>query len=190
MATIFRGWGLVRQGQCADAIAELQQGLADSRAMGAEANMAHFLAFLAEGYSKAGRREEALNALADALAQVDKTQNRSNEAELYRLKGELAIQTGKPGPNAEPSDVQRSRASPESEAEAEPYFRRATETARRQGAKSFELRATTSLARLRRQQGNEQEARKILSDTYGWFTEGFDTADLKDAKALLDELSV
>jgi predicted ATPase len=108
--------------------------------------------------------------VAEALALVERSDERYWEAGIYRLKGELLLE---------------SRGS----SEAETCFRRAIEIARRQSAKSLELRATTSLARLLDKQGRQDEARRMLGEIYGWFSEGFDTADLKDAKALLDELS-
>jgi predicted ATPase len=110
--------------------------------------------------------------LAEALAQVETTQERWYEAELHRLKGELLL-------------VQHQS----NAAQAETWFQRSIELARHQSAKSWELRATTSLARLLATRGRHDEARTMLSNIYGWFTEGFDTADLKEAKALLDELS-
>jgi len=115
--------------------------------------------------------------LAEALAVVVKTGERFYEAELYRLKGELTLR----------SKVQRLKA--EVEAETERCFWQAIEVARDQSGKSLELRATTSLARLLAKQGRREEARTMLVEIYNWFTEGFDTSDLKDAKTLLDELS-
>ena len=115
--------------------------------------------------------------LCEALALVDKAAEHNCEAELYRLRGDLLLKR----------DAQESQ--PKAEDEAEVSIRRAIEIARRQSAKSFELRATMSLARLLEKQGRREEARAMLADIYGRFTEGFDTADLKDAKALLDELN-
>ncbi len=108
--------------------------------------------------------------MAEALALVERRDERDWEAEIYRVKGELLLESG-------------------GSSEAETCFRRAIEVARRQSAKSLELRATTSLARLLDKQGRRHEARQVLGEIYGWLTEGFDTADLKDAKALLDALS-
>ena len=127
---------------------------------------------MAEAYRKVGRTEPGLDALNEAVNLVDKTGTRCYEAELYRLKGELLLMQ-----NA--MNV----------AQAENSFQQAIELARKQSAKSWELRATTSLARLLRDTGRRDEARAMLAEIYDWFTEGFDTADLKDAKALLDELS-
>ena len=110
--------------------------------------------------------------LAEALDAGQRTGERAREAELYRLKGELLLAL-----------------SAENHGEAEAYFRQALEVARRQSAKAWELRAVTSLSRLLQKQGQNDEARRLLAEIYGWFSEGFDTADLKDAKALLEELS-
>ena len=118
-----------------------------------------------------GEPEAGLAVLTEALTRVDTTGERWYESEIYRLKGELLLQQN--------SDHQ---------AEAEMCFHQALNIARAQQAKSFELRTATSLARLWQQQGKHEEARQLLGDAYGWFTEGFDTADLQDAKALLDEL--
>jgi predicted ATPase len=146
------------------------------RATGEELVRPYHLARLAEAYGKAEQAEEGLTALAEALATVNKTGERFYEAELYRLKGTLTLQ----------SQVQ----SPKSkvEKEAEEYFLKAIEIARKQQAKSWELRATTSLARLWQQQGKKEDAHQRLTDIYGWFTEGFDTKDLQDAKRLIEEL--
>ncbi|HEV8717053.1 MAG TPA: hypothetical protein VGX03_30060, partial [Candidatus Binatia bacterium] len=152
-------------------------GLAAWRAMGMQLRQPRFLAMLAEAYGKAGRAEEGLNVLAEALAVMDKTGEREYEVELYRLKGMLTLQSEVRSP--------RSRV----EREAEKWFQKAIEIARRQSAKSLELRAVMSLSRLWRRQGKGNEARQMLGDIYGWFTEGFDTADLQEAKALLDELA-
>ena len=136
-----------------------------------------------------GQREEGLTVLAEALALVDKTGERTYAAELYRLKGALTLQKFQVSGStfqvqeSPKSDVQ----SPTSEAEE--YFLKAIEIARQQQAKSLELRSATSLARLWQQQGKTKEAHEMLSEIYGWFTEGFDTKDLQEAKALLEELN-
>jgi predicted ATPase len=126
---------------------------------------------LAEACREAGRLDHGLSALTAALAAADEHQIRPSEPEMHRLKGELLLRQD------------HSKA-----AEAQSCFERAIEIARRQSGKSLELRATMSLARLLAKQGRRDEARSMLAEIYGWFTEGFDTADLKDAKALLDEL--
>src|SRR5262249_61978620 len=146
------------------------------RAMGHESGRSSLLALLAATYGKAGQAEEGLNTLAEALAVVDKTGERFYEAEVYRLKGELTLQNKAPGPQATVE-------------EAEAGFLKALEIARKQQAKSLELRAAMSLSRLWQQQGRRQEAHELLAEIYGWFTEGFDTKDLQEAKALLDELA-
>jgi predicted ATPase len=148
-----------------------------------------FLGALAQGYAQGGQAEEGLRVIAEALAIVEKNAERWNEAELYRLKGELTLQKESRvrGPESEVTDSPASSVqSPESEAEE--CFLKAIEIARRQEAKSLELRAATSLARLWQQQGKKAEARQLLAEIYGWFTEGFDTKDLQEAKALLEEL--
>jgi len=127
---------------------------------------------LAFGLGGVGRPQEALDVVEDGLASVAKTGEQMSSPSLHYVKGELLQAQN-------PSDA----------AEAERCFRTAIEIARRQSARSEELRATTSLARLLNEQGNRDEARTMLAEIYGWFTEGFDTADLKDAKALLDELT-
>jgi predicted ATPase len=130
-----------------------------------------YLCMLAEACSTAGRFEQALGALTEALTLADENENRCCEPETYRLKGELLL-----------------KQNDSSTAEAQSCFQKAIEIAREQSAKSYELRATTSLARLLATRGRRDEARTMLADVYSWFTEGFDTADLKDAKALLDQL--
>src|SRR5262249_20123707 len=132
----------------------------------------YFLALLAEAHSIIGEPEAGLTVLTEALTLVDTTGERWSEPELYRLKGELLLQ-------------QSSR----NQTEAESCFHQAIAIAQNQQAKSFELRIATSLARLWHSQGKRQEAYNLLAPVYGWFTEGFDTADLKDAKALLDALA-
>jgi predicted ATPase len=165
------GWALAQQGQGEVGIAQICQGLVTHRATGAELARPYYLALLAEAYGARGQPEEGLRVLAEALAAVEKTEERFYEAELYRLRGELV----------------RMR-SVAHHAEAEAWFRQALDVARRQQAKSLELRAAMSLSRLWQQQGKRQEAYDLLAPIYGWFTEGFDTADLQEARALLHEL--
>ena len=163
---------MAEQGRNEEGIAQIQEGLAASRATGAELWRPYFLCLLAEACMETGRLDDGLSALTEALAAADEHENRSYEAEMHRLKGELLL-----------------RQNDSNAAEAQSCFERAIEIARKQSAKSLELRATMSLARLLAKQGRRDEARAMLADIYNWFTEGFDTADLKDAKALLDELS-
>jgi predicted ATPase len=169
--TILRGWALTHQGQAQAGVAQILQGVTAWRATGAEIQLPHFLAFLAEAQGMMGQPAEGLRALAEALTVADKTGERWYEAELHRLKGTLLLQQ-----------------SADNQAEAASAFQQAITIAQNQSAKSWELRASTSLAQLWQSQGKRDEARQLLGDVYGWFTEGFDTADLKDAKALLDEL--
>ena len=172
VGTIFRGWALGIQGQVEAGVGQIREGLAAYQATGAvEANTC-WLALLAEVYGRGGHMEEGLAAVAEALAFVDRTDERFYEAELHRLKGILLLQDSK-----------------DYHPEAASCFRKALHVARQQEAKSFELRTATSLARLWQQQGKANKARDLLAPVYDWFTEGFDTADLKDAKALLEEIS-
>jgi class 3 adenylate cyclase/predicted ATPase len=176
--TCLQGWALVEQGQEEEGIAQLRHGLAAYQATATELGQPYFLCLLAGAYGKVEHLERALCLLAEAAAMLERGGQCWYEAELYRVKGELTLkQSGVRGPA---SDVQR---------EAGACFWKAVEIARRQQAKSLELRAVMSVARLWQSQGRLDEARQIVAEIYGWFTEGFDTADLKDAKALLDELS-
>jgi predicted ATPase len=129
------------------------------------------MSFLAEAHARLGQFDDARRCIDEARAASEASKESWCDAEIRRLAGEIALLSGEP-------DM----------AEAEACFERALAIARQQQAKSFELRAAMSMARLLRDQGKRDEARDLLSSTYGWFTEGFDTRDLKDAKALLDEL--
>jgi predicted ATPase len=169
---ILRGWALAQQGRAQEGIAQIEQGLRAFRATGAEIERSYFLALLAEAHGTMGQPAEGLMTLAEALTLVDTTGERWYDSELYRLKGVLLLQQ-----------------SSANQADAETCFHHALDIARNQQGKSFELRAATSLARLWQRQGKRQEAHDLLAPVYNWFTEGFDTADLKDAKALLDELA-
>jgi predicted ATPase len=160
-----------RLGVGEEAIAQLHQGLAAYQATGAEVCLPFGLAVLAEAYGKVGQTEAGLTALAEALATAHRTGEGGWEVEIHRLKGELLLR----------------RASPIEEVEA--CFQQALDIARRQQAKSLELRAAMSLTRLWQGQGKHAEARQLLAPIYGWFTEGFDTADLQEAKALLEALA-
>ncbi len=170
--TLLRGWVLSEQGQGEEGIAQIHKGLAALRATGAGISLPSYLALLAGAYGKVGQIEEGLTVLAEALALVNKTGERVSEAGLYVLKGRLLLAR-----------------SGENQAEAEGCFHQAIEIARKQQAKSPELRAVMSLSRLWQQQGKRAEARRMLAEVYGWFTEGFDTKDLQEAKALLEELA-
>jgi class 3 adenylate cyclase/predicted ATPase len=186
--TIYRSGALAEQGQLEEGIAQLRQGLAAYRATGAELQRSHYLGMLAEVYGNVGQPEEGLSALAEALAAVDTNGERFYEAELYRLKGQLTLQKLSVASHQLPV-TSTQHPVPNTETEAEECFLKAIELARRQQAKSLELRAVMSLSRLWQQQGKKDEARQILAEIYGWFTEGFDTKDLQEAKTLLEELA-
>jgi predicted ATPase len=169
LGTLFRGWVKVKNGTLAEGISLIRSGLTAYRATGSEGNISHYTTFLAAACGIAGQIEEAFNLLNDALQIVERTGEHWFTAELNRHKGQLLLQQG------------------HTEA-AEELYRRALNIAQEQEAKLWELRAAVSLARLRRDQGRRGEARDLLAPVYGWFTEGFDTQDLKEAKALLDQL--
>jgi predicted ATPase/class 3 adenylate cyclase len=171
LATNLHGAALTAQGRNEEGIAQIEEGIAATAATGAKMARPGILNLLAGACMRTGRLDNGFAALTEALATADEHEDRMYEAETHRLKGELLLRQ-------DHSNV----------AEAERCFRTAIEIARRQSARIAELRATTSLARLLANQGRRDEARVMLAEIYGWFTEGFDTADLKDAKALLDEL--
>jgi class 3 adenylate cyclase/predicted ATPase len=186
--TILHGWALAMQGQEERGIAEIRQGMASWQAIGAEQLWPSFFALLAEAYGKVGQAEEGLTVLAEALVRVNKTGERLSEAELYRLKGELTLQKFQVSSSTfQAPNTQPLAPSTHAEAEAEACFLKAIEIARQQQAKSLELRAAVSLVRLWQQRGKEENARQLLADLYSWFTEGFDTKDLQEARALLEE---
>jgi tetratricopeptide (TPR) repeat protein len=199
LGTIQRGWALAEQGQGEEGIAQMCQALTAWQSTGAELGRPHGLALLAEAYGKVGQaeacpersRREGLTVLAEALDVAHRNGDCSYEAELYRLKGELLRQKAKACPELSRRSKGGSPLGQKAkiESEAEECFRQAIEVARRQGARSLELRAVMSLSRLWQSQGKGEEARQMLAEIYAWFTEGFDTADLKEAKALLEELT-
>jgi class 3 adenylate cyclase/predicted ATPase/energy-coupling factor transporter ATP-binding protein EcfA2 len=168
--TIYRGWVKVEKGDVTEGISLLRSGASAYRATGAMLLNAYYNTLLARACEIAGQVEEGLTLLDEALQIVERTEERWFTAELNRHKGRLLLRQGR------------------SEA-AEELYRQALRIAEEQGAKLWELRAAASLAWLRRDQGREAEARDLLAPVYGWFTEGFDTPDLKEAKALLDELA-
>jgi predicted ATPase len=183
----FHGWALAIQGQEEEGIARIHQGMATARGMGTEMARSHHLALLAEAYGKVGQNEKGLHALAEALEFVEKTGERVYEAEVYRLKGQLTLQQLSVA-SSQLSVTNPQFPTPNPQTEAEACFLKAIDVARHQQAKSLELRAVMSLSRLWQQQGKKAEARQMLADIYGWFTEGFDTKDLQEAKMLLEEL--
>jgi predicted ATPase len=209
IGSILRGWALVEEGQWEKGIVQMHEGIEAHQIIGTELDQGYFLILLAEGYGKSHQAEQGLALLAKALDGMRSLEDRYYEAELYRLRGELTLQkgardwglgAGSPSPQApslkpqDPTEVAR---------EAEECFLKAIEVAQKQQAKSLELRAVVSLARLRQRQAQDyathstqhetriklDEAQRMLSEVYKWFTEGFDTRDLQEAKTLLEELS-
>ena len=167
-----RGWALAMQGQGEEGVAQVRQGLCAYRATGAAMGVPYLCTVLADVCAHLGHRAEGLQALAEAHTLVEQQEERWWEAEICRLRGVVLLrQPGTP------------------QAEAESWLQRALDVACRQEAKALELRAAMSLAHLWQQQGKRAQAYDLLAPIYSWFTEGFDTADLQDAKALLDTLS-
>jgi class 3 adenylate cyclase/predicted ATPase len=172
LGTSMRGWALAMQGQGEEGMTRVRQGTTTWRATGATLNVPYLCTLLADVCDHLGRPADGLQTLAEAHTLVEQHEERYWEAEIHRLRGVLLLrQTGTP------------------QAEAEAWLQRALDVARRQEAKSLELRAAMSLSRLWQQQGKCTEARELLAPIYGWFTEGFDTADLQEAKALLEEVA-
>ena len=167
---LLQGWTLVLQGQGEQGLAAIRQGLAAELATGSRLWQPYGLGLLAEAHGHGGDPDEGLATLAEARAVLAATEVRFYAAELYRLQGALLLR----------------RAVPDA-AQAEESFQQALDVARRQQAKSWELRAAMSLGRLWQQQGKRDEARHLLAEVYGWFTEGFDTVDLQEAHALLKD---
>jgi predicted ATPase len=184
MGTLVKSSALVERGQAEEAIAHLLQGLGAAKPAGAEMLQSYGLGVLAHAYGKVGRDEEGLAALAQALDAAHGAGDRFYEAELHRLKGELLLKRVESGNNS-----QVAAAEPSWLTEAEACFHQAINVARRQQAKSLELRAVISLSRLCQKQGNREEARQMLDESYNWFTEGFDSKDLKEAKELIENVS-
>ena len=170
--------GMMHQGcvcalsaQSSDAVRLLTDGFSAQQLTGATVWVPYFLSYLARAYAELGSFEQAHRSIREAITTVERTKERWCEAEVYRTAGEIILLS--PDPDA---------------TKAQAYFERALQTARQQRAKSWELRAAMSMARLWSDQGKPQQARELLTPIYGWFTEGFDTRDLKEAKMLLDEL--
>jgi predicted ATPase len=169
--TLSQGFLFAVTGEPSNAVEMITSGIAALRATGYTHSMPWWLSHLAVAHVDLDQLDDAQRCIGEALDAIEKTKERWCEAEAYRLAGEIALKS--PEPKA---------------VKSEEYFERALAVARAQQAKSWELRAAMSLARLWRSQGKVQQARELLAPVYGWFTEGFDTRDLKDAKALLDEL--
>jgi predicted ATPase len=191
--TVLRGRALVVLGQVEEGLGQMQQGLTFFRSTGAELARLNFLPGLASAYARVGRVEEGLAVLAEALTVVDNTGMRLNEAGLYVMKGELLLNADLGMQNDERKTKRKRLASSSIhrsvQSEAEACFLKAVDIARKQQAKSLELRAVMSLSRLWQQQDKKKETHKLLSEIYTWFTEGFDTKDLQEAKVLLEQLT-
>jgi predicted ATPase/class 3 adenylate cyclase len=168
---IFRGWASGAQGSPSESVPEILQGMAECRATRHRMRAPYHLSLLAETLHRSGRTDEGLRALAEAVVLVAETEERWWEAELHRLKGEMLLSLAIPDAS-----------------EAEACYRSAIAVAQRQGAKMLELRTATSLARLWRDQGKCTEAYDLLAPVYGWFTEGFNSSDVNEAKLLLEML--
>jgi predicted ATPase len=166
-----RGCILAQTGKAADAIQAISAEIAGLRAIGATAWGTYLLAHLAWAYAALGKFDDAWHCIDEAMREVETTKERWYQAEINRVGGEIALKSLAP-------DTEK----------AEKYFERALSVARAQQAKSWELRAAMSMAHLWRGQGKPQQARELLAPVYGWFTEGFDTLDLKEAKVLHDAL--
>jgi predicted ATPase len=172
LAVISQGCALALTGNASDAVQILTSGIAALRSTGATWGVSFYLSCLARAYADLGQFDDAWRCIGEAMTAVETTKEKWCEADIHRIAGEIVLLS--PELNA---------------AKAEAYFERALAVARKQQAKSWELRAAMSMARLLRDQGKWAEARDLLAPVYGWFTEGFDTLDLKEAKALLGELA-
>ena len=172
MGMLFRGAASALTGGTSDAVEEITSGLRSFRSTGASVSVSYFLSVLGKVNARLGRLDEARRCIDEAAAGVEATGERWHEADIQRTAGEIALMSSEPDA-----------------AKAQAHFERALEVARAQRARSWELRAATSLARLWRDQGQRAEARDLLAPVYDWFTEGFDTRDVKEARALLGELA-
>jgi class 3 adenylate cyclase/predicted ATPase len=198
--SLLHGWVLAENGQVDKSLPQIQQGLVTLETIGSKVFQTYWLALFAEACGKGGQAEAGLKIVIESLAMGKNSGERWYEAELYRLKGELTLQSsvqrlassvkkgGKSKVKSRKLQVPSTQHLTPNTQEAEACFLKAIDIARKQQAKSWELRAAVSLARLWHQQGRKDEARQLLSEIYGWFTEGFDTKDLQEAKALLAEL--
>jgi class 3 adenylate cyclase/predicted ATPase len=172
LETAVRGWLFASTGNASDAVRAITSGITSLRSTGATLYEPRHLRYLAMAYAELGQLDDAWRCIHDAIDKIERTMERWCEADVHRIAGEIALKSLAPNPE-----------------KAEAYFNRALAVAREQQAKSWELRAAICMARLWRDQGKRDEARDLLAPVYGWFTEGFDTLDLKEAKALLDELN-
>jgi predicted ATPase len=171
LGTLVRGRLFALTGKASDAVWAITSGITSLRSTEATLYEPIYLSYLAMAYAELGQPDDARRSVDDAIDKVEMSKEKWCQAEVHRIAGEIALKSPAPGPE-----------------KAEAYFDRALAVARQQQAKSWELRAAMSMARLWRDQGKRDEARDLLAPVYGWFTEGFDTRDLKEAKVLLDEL--
>ena len=178
-ASLWKAWGMMNQGsvlaltgKASDAVDKITSGITAVRSTGATLWMPFRLSHLTRAYAELGQFDDAWRCIDEAMTAMETTKEKWSEAEVHRTAGEIALKS--PEPHM---------------AKAEAYFKRALAVSRQQQAKSWELRAAMSMARLWRDQGKRSEARDLLAPVYGWFTEGFDTLDLKEAKSLLTELA-
>jgi predicted ATPase len=186
-ATITRAWAMIDQGFEETSIENMREGLAARQATGTELMRPHLLAQIAEALGKTHQSQEGLRVLEDALAITHRTGERYYEAELYRLKGELLLIEGTSRVLSRAAAGRKATEKKTADViQVERCFRQSLEIARQQQAKSLELRTSTSMARFYRDQGQHEKARNLLSSIYDRFTEGFDTVDLREAKAILD----
>jgi predicted ATPase len=176
----WKGWGMMNEGcvsaltnKSSDAVRTMAAGISTWRSTGGTILLPLYLSNLAMAYADLGRYDDAWRSIGEAIKAIDTTKETWCEAEVNRIVGAIALKCAEPDA-----------------AKAQRYFERALAIARSQEAKSWELRAAMSMARLKRDQGKPDEARNLLAPVFGWFTEGFDTLDLKEAKALLDELAL
>jgi predicted ATPase len=172
LGMLHKGCLLVLTGKALDAVQMINSGIAAHRAKGSTSSLPFYLSSLGVAYAQLHQFTDARCCIDEAMTAIETTKEKWCEAEVHRIAGEIALTSPEPD-----------------SAKAQAYFERALVIARAQQAKSWELRAATSMARLWRDQGKRDEARELLAPVYGWFTEGFDTRDLKEAKALLEELS-
>jgi predicted ATPase len=170
---IQQGWAIAMQGQVAAGIEQIRRGMDQWRATGAVLAVPRWCALLAEAYGRTDQPEAGMPVLEQALLVIAQTAERNYEAEVHRLKGVLLLQQH-PVPDM---------------AEAERCFQQSINVARRQQAKAFELRTTIELSRLWQQQGKREEAHQLLAELYGWFSEGFETADIQEGRRLLETLA-
>jgi predicted ATPase len=198
LGVLLQGGMAVQCGALEEGVATLTSGLSQCHAIGAQLFMPYFLSFLADGYRQQGKVAEALRVVSEALSVITTNFDVFWEAELYRQKGQLTLQQfqvsspksqARKSPKSKSPNSQHLTPSTPAEVEAEACFLQAIEIARCQEAKLLELRAVVSLARLWQSQGKKKQARQMLAEVYNWFTEGLDTKDLQEAKALLAELT-